>query len=242
MSSREPVFNAPAVVVGVIGLLALVHAVRALLEPAQDLELVLAMALIPARTLAVAAEIPGGTPAVYGQYVTHMLVHGDMAHLVLNSAWMLIFGTAVARRIGALRFLAFTLFCGIAAGLAFVAANQGLATPMIGASGAVSGLMGATIRLLFPALDRGGLWLLSRHPTLVPPQPLKAALTDRRVLLATAAIVALNVLLATGFGAMFSEGGIAWQAHLGGYFAGLLGYGLFDTGGVPRRPMAPPTP
>jgi membrane associated rhomboid family serine protease len=99
---------------------------------------------------------------------------------------------------------------------------------MIGASGAISGLMGATMRFLFNALDHGGFRRLREAPQSVPLMPLEQALTDKRVLLATAIWLLLNVVAVLGIGAEFAPGGIAWEAHVGGYAVGFLTFGAFD--------------
>ena len=67
-------------------------------------------------------------------------------HLLINSAWFLAFATPVARRIGPVRFLAFFLLCGVGGALLYLPFNS---APMVGASGAISGLMGAAMRFLF---------------------------------------------------------------------------------------------
>lgn len=225
---REPVFNAPGLVIAILAVLAAVHGVRSIVSDDMDREILVALALIPARTLEVARELPGGEGAYFWQYISHVLLHGDFMHLLVNGAWLLVFGSLLARRIPVASFLLLFLACAAVGGLAFVLANPMSITPVVGASGAVSGLMGATMRLMFPAIDMGSMRILTEAPGLVAPAPLARSLRDRRVLAATGALVALNLLLATGFSAMFNEGGIAWEAHLGGYFAGLLGYGWFE--------------
>ena len=95
--------------------------------------------------------------------------------------------------------------------------------PVIGASGAVAGLMGGTMRFLFPAMESGGFRQLREDPRTVRLMPLGEALTDRRVLLAQRAhFLLINVLAMFGFGGAQNSAGIAWEAHLGGYTAGLL--------------------
>ena len=227
--AREPVFNAPGLVVAILAVLAAVHGLRSsIVSEDTDREILVALSLIPARTLEIARELPGGEGAFFWQYVSHVLLHGDITHLMVNGAWFLVFGTLIARRLPAASFLLLFLVCAVIGGLAFTLANPASITPVVGASGAVSGLMGATMRLMFPAIDMGSMRILTEAPGLVGPATLARSLTDRRVLAATGALVALNLLLATGFSAMFNEGGIAWEAHLGGYFAGLLGYGWFE--------------
>ncbi len=187
----------------------------------------MALAFIPARYDGFASSIPGGDVAAVTSFLTYAAVHGDFMHLAINSAWLLAFGGVVANRTGTLRFFLFFAVCAIAGAIAFLMFNPGLMAPMVGASGAVSGLMGATMRFLFSALDTDGLRALRENPERVPLMPLSRALTDRRVLLVTGAFLLANLLGVLGFGAI-TQGGIAWQAHLGGYFTGLFCYGFFE--------------
>jgi membrane associated rhomboid family serine protease len=242
VSQRQPIFNAPAAVVGLLALLIAIHVARLLISEQQDWWVISTMSLIPVRLGIPSHQFPGGLPAQLAPVVTHMLLHGDFAHLLINAAWLLIFGTVVARRLGSLRFVLFTLAAGIAAALVFVAANPGGRTPMVGASGAVSGLMGAMMLLYFPAQDRGWTRILAERPGFIPRMSVRDAVTDRRWLAATGVIVALNLLLGTSVGNELAGSGIAWEAHLGGYFAGVLGFGLFDRGAGPTsdQPSARP--
>lgn len=226
--SEEPIFNVPKCVVAVLAVLVLVHVGRNLLPADEDLWFVLATAFIPGRYGPIGYELPGGETALFTSPVTHMLVHGDWMHLSLNSAWLLVFGGAIAERTGTLRFLLFSLACGLAGALAFYLANPGLLQPMIGASGAISGLMGGTLRFLFPALDSGGFRRLREAPRSVRLMSLGETLTDRRILITSAILIVLNALTIIGFGAAQNSAGIAWEAHLGGYVLGLFTYGLFD--------------
>jgi membrane associated rhomboid family serine protease len=206
-----------------------VHVGRSLLSPDLDTWVVYAGAFIPARYEGnLGMELPGGDVARYTSIVTHMFLHGDFAHLALNSLWLLAFGGAIAKRTGAVRFFAFSLLCGIAGAGAFYIFNVGLLAPVIGASGAVSGLMGGTMRFLFPAMESGGFRQLREDPRSIRLMPLGEALTDRRVLVANLAFVLINVLAMFGLGGAQNSGGIAWEAHLGGYAAGFLLFGLFD--------------
>src|SRR5262244_2271637 len=101
---HEPILNIPSVVATIIGALVLVHAARTLLTPLQDRELLLEFAFIPARyadTLAPIGDWPGGWGAAVWTFVTHAFLHAGVLHLAVNIAWLLPFGTAVARRSGA---------------------------------------------------------------------------------------------------------------------------------------------
>jgi membrane associated rhomboid family serine protease len=226
--AKEPIFNVHASVVAVLAVLVLVQVGRSFLSPDDDLWLVIAGAFIPARYGPIASELPGGTLAMYTSPFTHMFLHGDWVHLGLNSAWLLAFGGAIAARTGTVRFLAFFTLCGLGGALGFYLANANLVQPMIGASGAISGLMGGTLRFLFPAMDSGGFRRLREAPRSVRLMSLSETLTDRRVLVTSAILVVINLLTIVGFGTAQSAGGIAWEAHLGGYIVGILTYAFFD--------------
>ena len=233
-AQREPIFNVPGSVVALIGVFVGVHLVRQFLPVADDDWLTIALAFVPARYTGLASQLPGGDIAAATSFLTHMLVHGDVVHLMFNSAWFLAFGGAIALRIGSLRFLAFTAFTGIVGALTFLAFHFGDLIPVVGASGAVSGMMGAVMRFLFSAIDMGSFTLLREAPRSVPMMPLVTALQDRRVLAVTAIYLLLNAITAFGIPGISAGGEIAWEAHLGGYFAGLLAFGLFDRP-PPRR-------
>lgn len=229
MSHREPIFNVPGVVLALLALFFAVHMVRWALPPEQDAWWTAALAFIPARCCGLAADLPGGEIATVTSYVTHLFVHGDLAHLMINSAWLLAFGTPVARRTDAWRFLAFFAFTGIAGALLYLAVNGGVLTLMVGASGAISGLMGAAFRFVFRGLEERGAWAFVRNAPRIPLASLADTLRDRRILMAIAAWTVLNVVLAMGaLGGLTDAAGIAWEAHLGGFYAGLVLFGLFD--------------
>jgi membrane associated rhomboid family serine protease len=150
-------------------------------------------------------------------------------HLAFNGASLLAFGGALEKRIGAWRLLLFFLVCGFAGAMTFLVLNPGLMAPMIGASGAISGLMGGLMRLFFSAMEMpGGLRRLSEAPASVPLKPLSVALRDRRLQIVTASFVVMNIAAMVGFGDINATNAIAWEAHIGGYIAGLCLFGLFD--------------
>ncbi len=239
MAERVPIFNAPAVVTALIGALVAVHLVLAVVPEGQAAEWTALLGFSPGRFGASAAEWPGGRLAAYTSLVTHTLVHGDLAHLLINSAWMLAFGSAVARRIGTVRFLALYVVGAIAGALAFWAMHPGANTLVIGASGAVSALMGAAFRFVFRAFNWVGARNMADAATSVPRMTLAEVFRDRSLALSIAVYVAINFLMALWADGLTSMGGIAWEAHLGGFFLGLLAFGLFDRS-VP--PPAPPSP
>jgi len=232
------VFNIPGVVAAMLGLIVVVHLGRQALSEMDDTIFVLALAFIGDRYTAHPADWPGGAWSAWTSPVTHLLLHGDVSHLALNGASLAAFGTIIARRIGALRFIAFTLVCGGAGALAFLVFNWGIQAPLIGASGAIAGMMAVALRLLFSAIDSAppGIAgeLLRRAPHRVWMKSLSATLADRRMQIATGIWLGINLLAAYGFGTPAEAGVVAWEAHIGGFFTGLALFGLFD-----RQPAVP---
>ena len=230
---REPLFNIPPVVVAVLAVLVLIHAMRTLMfSEQQDIEFLLSFAFIPARydnSVVLGGALPGGGADVW-TFVTYALIHADWTHLIVNTVWLLPFGSAVARRFGALRFLAFFAVTSVAGAALHLATHAGEQFPMIGASAAISGTMAAAMRFAF---QRGGpLGLLGRADESayrVPAIPLRGVLTDARVVLFLVVWFGINILF--GIGSLpitGSEQTIAWQAHIGGFLAGLLLFSWFD--------------
>ena len=231
---REPLFNIPRVVIAVLALLALVHAVRTLLlSDDQDIEFLLSFAFIPARydtSVVLGGALPGGFGAELWTFVSYSLIHADWTHFGVNAIWLLPFGSAVARRFGALRFLAFfAVTAAVGAGL-HLATHAGEQFPMIGASAAVSGLMAAAMRFAF---QRGGPLNMLRSDDeqsyRVPAIPLTRVLSDARVLIFLAVWFGINIIFGLGsLSITGSEQPVAWQAHIGGFLAGLLLFSWFD--------------
>ncbi|MBS0242640.1 MAG: rhomboid family intramembrane serine protease [Proteobacteria bacterium] len=232
MASREPIFNAPPVVVWSLGVLVAAHIALQLLSPEHWSEAVELLAVIPSRYTGAAPELAGGYVAAGTSLITHQFVHGDITHIGLNAAWLLAFGSAVASRIGTLRFLAFALLSGVAGAVTFIIAHFGANTIMVGASGALAGLMGGAFRFLFSAFDDGGPGAFRGDQTLIRRMSIGELLGDRRAQLAILFWVGLNGVTALLAPFITSAGGIAWEAHLGGFFFGLLTFGAFD---VARR-------
>ena len=89
-------------------------------------------------------------------------------------------------------------------------------------------MMGAVMRFLFIAIDARQGYLLREHPAAIPLLPLNAVIRDRRIVIASAIFIAINLLAVIGFGSFGAVGSIAWEAHLGGYLFGIAAFGLFD--------------
>jgi membrane associated rhomboid family serine protease len=172
---------------------------------------------------------PGGFAADIWTFVTYAFIHGDLNHLFVNMVWLLAFGPPVARRFGVLRFLAFFALTAAAGAAVHLATHFGALAPMIGASAAISGAMAAAIRFAFQPGGPLGLWGGRDDVYRVPAVPLMTAMRDRRVLAFMVVWFGVNTLLALGLFRMTGvEQAVAWQAHIGGFVAGLLAFPLFD--------------
>ena len=231
----EPIFNVPLVVIATVGLLVLVHAFRMLvLTDEQDVKFLLTFAFIPARygtDAGVVGSFPGGFAADLWTYFTYAFIHADLTHLGLNLAWLIPFGTALARRFGTLRYVLFMLVMAAVGALAHLVSHVGEMVPMIGASAAISGTMAAAMRFVFQPAGPLTHWReRSDAAYRVPAASLAATLRDPRFLLFLLVWLGLNALFGLGTVSFGTEAGqeIAWQAHVGGFFAGLFLFNAFD--------------
>lgn len=226
---REPVFNIPAVVAALIAACVSVHLVRIyLLSFDQDLELLFRTAFIPIR-------YSGQFPLdIYGftSLFTYALLHGGLAHLAINMIWLAAFGSPLANRLGAARFLAFWAVTSVAAVALHFVLHRFDHSPLVGASGAISGMMGAAARFGF-RIDRSS----GRAGFAGPVLPVRQVLRSRNTVVFLSVWMIINLVTGlVGFGA---GGGsqIAWEAHIGGFLAGFFLIGRFTRSG---RSAAPP--
>ncbi|MGE0338569.1 MAG: rhomboid family intramembrane serine protease [Xanthobacteraceae bacterium] len=163
---------------------------------------------MPASILAGAGR-PSDVPALIAEapgikLFTYMFLHGDLAHLFGNMIFLWVFGDNVEDAMGRFRYFLFYIACGVAAGLAHFLSAQTSQTPLIGASGAISGLLAAYL-VLFP---RAKIWVL--FFTRIP-----IKLRAYWVLLL---YLGFNIFMAS----MRGMDNVAWWAHIGGFGAGLI--------------------
>ena len=151
---------------------------------------------------------------------TSMFMHGGLFHLVMNMLYFWIFGNNIEERLGHVRFIVFYIFCGFVAVFSHALLSPESDVPMIGASGAVSGMLGAYI-LLFPMARVRTLVFLGFYITVIKIPALI-------VIGFWAIIQVVSALISQGNEA---QGGIAFFAHVGGFVAGLFTIKLWQ----PRR-------
>jgi membrane associated rhomboid family serine protease len=180
-----------------------------------------AFSTVPAEILTgkdIAAGVLEPTPIpVYFTLITSMFMHGGWAHLLGNMLFLWVFGDNIENRIGHIRYLIFYLVCGIIASLShvFVSGSDSL-IPSLGASGAISGVLGGYL-LLFPS--RRVRVIMGRGITTVP------AFVALGIWIVFQVISQLGML-----GGDQGGGGVAYAAHIGGFIAGLALIKLFDIG------------
>jgi membrane associated rhomboid family serine protease len=169
--------------------------------------------------------------------LTYAFLHGSWTHVVLNTIWLVAFGPPIARRLGSSRFLVFMAVTAIASALAHWVNAPMDFSPLIGASGADSGLMGAATRFMFqPGAPLGAFGSINR-PEIesIPAVSLRGVFVERRALIFLAIWFGTNFIFGAGaqtFG--LSDAPVAWVAHVGGFVAGLVLFPLFD------HPFRPP--
>src|SRR3984893_17651744 len=229
---REPILTLPGALTAYIALLAVIHVVRLLLPFDTDDTVIQMFGFIPKRydSTLLAVTFPGGNGAKVWSFVTYSLLHANLSHIGFNVLWLLPFGSALARRFGAVRFFVFMAVTAAAGALAHLVTHEHAVAPMIGASASVSGTMPAAIRFAFVrgsflSFRRGDAEAAARVPAL----SLMRALRDPRVLGFLAVWFGVNIIFGVGSLAIGADGAsVAWQAHIGGFFAGLVLFSLFD--------------
>lgn len=235
---REPILTLPAALTAYIALLAAIH-LRVLLPPEWENWTIDVFAFIPKRYDSTLLNIsfPGGEGAKVWTFVTYSLLHANLTHIFFNMLWLLPFGSALARRFGALRFYLFMAVTAAAGAFAHLLTHEHAIAPMIGASASVSGTMAAAMRFAFVkgsflSFSRGDAEAAAKVPAL----SLSRALRDGRVLAFLAIWFGVNIIFGIGSIAIGADGAsVAWQAHIGGFLAGLVLFALFDP--VPRAPQ-----
>ena len=183
-------------------------------SPAALQSFIQAWGVVP-REYSAARDLPPQIPYPYwATLLTSMFLHGGWGHLGGNMLFLWIFGDNIEHRIGHLRFIIFYMVCGIAAGIAHIVFNSGSVVPTVGASGAISGVLGGYL-ILFP---RNRVYVMTWGGVASVP-----------------AVVMLGLWILmqflNGFGTVADTpetGGVAYLAHIGGFAAGMILAPLFS--------------
>ena len=183
-------------------------------SPAALQSFIEAWGVVP-REYAAGRDLPPQIPYPYwSTLLTSMFLHGGWGHLGGNMLFLWIFGDNIEHRIGHLRFIVFYLLCGIAAGLAHIVFNSGSPIPTVGASGAISGVLGGYL-ILFP---RNRVYVMTWGGVATVPAVLMLGLW-----------ILMQFINQFGSVADTPEtGGVAYLAHIGGFAAGMILAPLFS--------------
>lgn len=197
--NNQPILNLPPAVRGLCLVIVAVHLLQAFLPQLMSDDFIVALAFIPARYT---GDLPLGIAGLTST-VTHMFVHGGWMHLIVNIAGLMAFGAGLEKIMGARRLLIFYFACGFCGAAAHFLLNMHETAPMIGASGAISGLFGGVMMMMYSAGMLG-----SGYRRLLP-------------------LIIVWILMSMAFGFFGLPGvdsPIAWATHVGGFLGGLLLY------------------
>jgi membrane associated rhomboid family serine protease len=171
------------------------------------------------REYAMGGDLPPHIPfPFWTTLMTSMFLHGGWGHLGGNMLFLWIFGDNIEHRLGHVRFVAFYLLCGLAASVAHIAFNSASIVPAVGASGAISGVLGGYL-LMFP---RNRVYVLTWGGVMAVP-----AIFMLGLWIVTQFVNGVGSIAATE---ETGGGGVAYMAHIGGFVAGLVLAPLFAIG------------
>ncbi len=220
LSDINPTRRFPVATVTLIGLNVLVYfAFQAGLSQREALALAQDWAVVPLNITR------GLDPQDMLDLLRAMFMHGSLAHLLGNMLYLWIFGDNLEDRMGMPLYLLYYIACGLAAAFAQIAVDPASTIPMLGASGAIAGVLGGYV-VLFPGVRVRGLIFFGYFGQIVDVSALWA-------LGLWFLIQVVNGLFAAG---MLMGGGVAWFAHIGGFLAGVVLMWLF-TLVVPQPPV-----
>jgi membrane associated rhomboid family serine protease len=224
-SPSAPIFNVPGVVLVAICLLFAIHALRHFGGESIDIWSVYTFAFSPMRFNPETA-IPFLPFSQWWSFLTYALLHVDLTHLIFNSLWLLVFATPVVRLFGTARFLLIVALAAIAGAAAHLFVHWPDRTMLLGASGSVSGLTAAALPIMYGS---GNLKGTTRpHETL----SFSEYISSSRALIFTVLWFGLQlvpqafmrlsgIVTQTAF---LDERPVAWEAHVGGFLAGLAAF------------------
>lgn len=223
-NNAQPMFNMPPVVVGLIGLCVAVYFIQSyLLTDSQYIWFLINFSFIPLRF---SSGSGFSDPEAWLTMISYSFMHGGFTHLAVNCVWFAAFGSPLAGRIGTRKFLIFWLFTAIFAALTHYVLYPDSNIPLVGASGAISGMMGAAARFGFQRViyrTEAGRQVPAFGGALLS---VGQTLQNRTVLTFVGFWLAINVVTGLYAAAPGELSGIAWEAHIGGFLAGYFGVPL----------------
>lgn len=254
----EPMFNVPGIVLALIAMMVAITVVLSGFDDDRSAEILLSYGFVPADFAAwfgidaltpvidAARQFPDnadrGSLAELAAYLklhpshgpvtllTYAFLHGGFEHVIMNAIWLLAFGTPVARRLGAMRFLLLFGVSALGGAVLHFAIHSSDLMPLVGASGAIAGIMAGAVRFMFqPGEPLSGFVFPRDMAIRMPPMPLIGLIKDPQPLRFILLYIAVNAV--TGLiGMPFTDGvgSIAWEAHIGGFFAGLFVFSWID--------------
>ena len=180
-------------------------------------EFIYSMGLLPFEITHHIDILPTGPSPIYLTIFSSMFMHGSVVHLLGNMLFLWIFGNNVEDYLGRKKFLFFYLICGISAAFTQIVFNSDSTVPMVGASGAIAGVLGAYM-VLYP----------------------RAKITTVIIIIFFIRLIKLPAIVVLGFWILYQflyglsslaattgEGGVAWFAHIGGFICGIILIKLF---------------
>lgn len=226
---RQPIFMLPAIITILVASMLLIQALMSWVLSGDEQDTLLGwLGFIPARLVA-PDQIPGGMLPLIWTPFTYGFLHAGWEHVLGNVCWLVIFGTPVARRYGVWPTLIIFFVSSIVGAIAFAITELNTIAYLVGASGGIAGLTGAAMRFIFqPVLfasdpETGAPIPLGRRMATLPEMWRNPAARNFSILW-----VVLNCLVPLAPMIIGEDVGIAWQAHVGGFFTGLMLVPFFE--------------
>ncbi|HZX35283.1 MAG TPA: rhomboid family intramembrane serine protease [Thermodesulfobacteriota bacterium] len=211
LKDDNPVRKTPYATISLIAINTAVFVFQTILGPKIKEVFILKTAAIPYEIMSLKDVSPANFLPPPFTLLTSMFVHGGFFHVFWNMLFLWIFGDNIEDRLGKIKFIIFYLLTGVAASMAHVALNPDSAIPLIGASGAIAGILGAYI-VLYPRAKILTLLFFFFFVQVVK----------------IPAIIFLGIWFLTQILNIGAGGGIAWYAHIGGFATGVVLIFLFD--------------
>lgn len=231
---KEPFLRAPAAVLIFSGLILGLHALRSFGGVDWNAWLLFNFAFVPQLFSMDVLQAYSLWEVRPWSLFTYALLHGNWSHAIMNTLWLLAFGSPVAQRFGALRFFLFCLLSAPAGALAHYLAYGPEGVPIIGASAVVSALTAAAMRFVF---EENGPMHHRNEPRAVyiPAPSLIDNLKNPQALFFAVTWFVINLVFGAGASLLGEGAQVAWQAHIGGFIAGLILFSMLDPVRKPLR-------